>query len=85
MLLAPMLAGCSASGGLGSSNQVIVRNEADPNNFAAAQQIADQQCAARGRGGARFVLWINSQGGGGQNGGARPGPPDVIFDCTPAR
>ena len=83
-LLTASLAGCSG-GGLGLSNEVIVRNDADPYNLDAAQQIADFQCAARGGGGAQFVmLQNNARSGGGQAGGSGWGPPDIIYRCAPA-
>jgi len=79
-----MLAGC-AGGGLGTSDQVVVRNEADPYNLDAAQHIADVQCASRGAGRAQFViLENNARSPGGQNGGGSGGPPDIIYRCTPA-
>jgi hypothetical protein len=83
-LLAASVAGCSG-GGLGLSNEVIVRNDTDPYNLDAAQRIADGQCAARGAGRAQFVLLQNNpRSGGGQAGGSAGGPPDIIYRCLPA-
>lgn len=81
VLLAATIAGC------GTSDQIIVRNDTDPYNLAAAQVTADQSCAARGGGRAQFVLLLNnprSPGGpdAGRSAGAG-GPPEIIYRCTP--
>jgi hypothetical protein len=84
-LLVATIAGCTGGGGLGLSNEVIVRNDDDPYNLDAAQRIADRQCAARGAGGAQFVLLQNNaRSAGGQGGGGSGGPPDIIYRCLPA-
>jgi hypothetical protein len=74
-----IVAGCAG----GISDQVIVRNDADPYNLAAAQVVADQQCAARGGARAQFVMVLNNprSPGGGRSGGG--GTPDVIYRCVP--
>jgi hypothetical protein len=82
ILLAAMVAGCSGgSGGLGESNQVIVRS----NDLGTAQGIANQECAARGRGPARFVMDEARSAGSGSGGGVGGGQQNTIFECTPAR
>jgi hypothetical protein len=77
-LLAATVAGCS------SSNQIIVRNDAEPYNFQAAQLAADQGCAARGGGTAQLVRVLNNARSTG--GGHVPtyGPPDIIYRCMPS-
>src|SRR5262245_25010008 len=82
--VAVAVAGCSG-GGLGSANEVIVRNESDPYNLDAAQRIADRECAGRGMGRAQYVLLQNNaRSGSGQAGGGNWGPPEILFRCTPA-
>jgi len=73
----------AAVAGCGTSDQVIVRNDAEPYNFQAAQVTANQECAARGGGGAQFVMVLNNARSAG--GGNIPtfGPPDIIYRCTP--
>ena len=73
-VLAPLAASCA-----GLSNQIVIPHDQDPNNVADAQREADQICAARGGGGARFVTWQNRVGGH----GATSGVPDAIYDCMP--
>ena len=69
--------------GCGTSNQVIVRNTAEPYNFQAAQLAANQECAARGAGAAQLVMVLNNARSAG--GGHLPshGPPDIICRCMP--
>jgi hypothetical protein len=83
VLAALLLAGCSG-GGSGFGDAVIVRNDADPYNLAAAQAIADRECAGRGGGRAQYLtLQNNARSAGGQGGGGGWGPPEILYRCTP--
>jgi hypothetical protein len=82
--MAVVVAGCSG-GGLGLSNEVIVRNDADPYNLDASQRIADAECAARGAGRAQyFFTQNNARSGSGHGGGGTWGPPELLYRCAPA-
>jgi hypothetical protein len=70
----------SACGGTGSSDQVIVHLDENPNDLAAAQRVADAQCRQHG-GRARLVLRIHNQGG--PLDGSSPLVPDAVFACDP--
>jgi hypothetical protein len=76
-MLAATVTGC------GPSNQIIVRNDAEPYNFQAAQLAANQECAARGSGAAQLVMVLNNARSTG--GGHVPtyGAPDIIYRCMP--
>jgi hypothetical protein len=75
------LGACSGSGALGTSNQVIVHLDENPNDLAAAQRIADAECRQRG-GRARFVLRVANSFGSRDS--YTPLPPDAVFACDPA-
>jgi hypothetical protein len=77
VLLAAIVAGCS------TSDQVIVRDSAEPYNFEAAQLTANQQCAARGFGRAQLVMVLNNAASTGGTQSTGPGPPDIIYRCQP--
>ena len=84
LVVAAAVAGCSG-GGLGLSNEVIVRNDSDPYNLDAAQRIADRECAARGAGRAQyFFTQNNARSGSSHGGGGTWGPPEILYRCTPA-
>jgi hypothetical protein len=74
------LAGCSGLGALGTSNQVIVRLDENPNDLVAAQRVADQTCGLRGQR-ARFVVKVYNSSG--TRDGQMPLPPDAVFACDP--
>jgi hypothetical protein len=73
------LAGCAGSS-LGTSNQVVVHLDSDPNDLAAAQRVADAECHRRG-GTARFLAKISNDNGPREN--DDPSPPDAFFICDP--
>lgn len=73
------LAGCSG-GTLGTSNQVIVHLDQDPNDLVAAQRVADAACRTHG-GTARFVARVTNDNGPREN--DDPSPPDAVFACDP--
>jgi hypothetical protein len=73
------LAGCTGSP-LGTSNQVVVHLDADPNDIAAAQRVADAECHRRG-GTARFIAKLANDNGPREF--DDPSPPDAFFACDP--
>jgi hypothetical protein len=81
LVLASVLAACSALGSLSTANQVIVHLDENPNDLAGAQRIADDACRRRG-GRARFIARITSDGG--SHDVRSPTTPDAVFTCDPA-
>jgi hypothetical protein len=79
-LALPALVGCSGLGALGTSNQVIVHLDENPNDLVAAQRVADQTCALRGQR-ARFIIKVYNSSG--TRDGQMPLPPDAVFSCDP--
>jgi hypothetical protein len=80
-LALPVLGGCSGRlGALGTSNQVIVHLDENPNDLVAAQRVADQTCGLRGQR-ARFVIKVYNSSG--TRDGQMPLPPDAVFTCEP--
>jgi hypothetical protein len=77
VLLSPIVASCAGTS-FTDPNQIIVRRDEDPYNFAAAEHEADQICASRGRR-AQFVFWENHAGGVGPSSDL----PNAIFNCVP--
>src|SRR5206468_11381173 len=72
---------CCSCGSLGTSNQVAVHLDENPNDLAAAQLVADATC--RGRGGhARFLAIVTNDAGSREVEELRP--PDALFACDPA-
>ena len=72
---------CCSGGSLGTSNQVAVHLDENPNDLAAAQRVADATC--RGRGGrARFLTIVTNDAGAREVEDTRP--PDAVFACDPA-
>ena len=79
LLALPLALG--ACGSLGTSNQVIVHLDENPNDLVAAQRVADAECRRRG-GRARFVIKVYNYAG--PRDSAEPQPPDAVFACDPA-
>ena len=76
----PLALGACSSGALGTSNQVIVHLDENPNDLVAAQRVADDICRRRGQR-ARFVIRVaNFQG---TRDSQQPLPPDAIYACDP--